>query len=193
MFTKNQLLISLTCSVVFLDSISFISVLIFFISFYLRPLGWLPLFFFSIVPLGISLYSYLIFSLFLFIAIKFLLGAALAVFHRFWCIIFPFSFVFRYFLFLFLFFHWLSSCSAVCCSVSTYVWFFQLSSHGWFLISYHCDQNRYFLNMFQSLWQDFLYAVFNPHSDLERLKTISVPIFQRRKMKSRIIMHFVQG
>ena len=93
-FSKNQLLVSLTFYIVFLVSISFISTLIFVISFLLLTLGF-------ICPFSGSQVVYLSFFCFLrqvFIMMNFPLRTAFAASHEVWYVVISFSFISYYFL-----------------------------------------------------------------------------------------------
>ena len=95
-FSKNQLLVSLIFSV--LISILFLSSLILIVSFLLLTLGFICSFF--RIPLNDRLGGlrfFLFFEVGLF-ATNFPLRTAFAVSHRFWKLVFLFSFVLRYFL-----------------------------------------------------------------------------------------------
>ena len=99
-FSKNQLLFLLIFAIVFFVSISFISALIFVISFLLLTLGFVCSSFSSSFRCKVRLFVW-DFSCFLTqacIAINFPLRTAFASSHRFWIVVFSLSFVSRYFL-----------------------------------------------------------------------------------------------
>ena len=98
-FSKNQLFVSLTFSMVFFVSISLISALIFMISFLLVTLG-LVCSLSSCFRCKLSLFIWA-FSCFLrwaCFAISFPLRTAFAASHRFWSVVSSLSFAARYFL-----------------------------------------------------------------------------------------------
>ena len=98
-FSKNQLLVLLLFAIVFFVSISFISALIFMISFLLLTLCFLCSSFSSCFKCRVRLFIW-DFSCFLrwdCIAINFPLRTAFAASHRFWVIVFSLSFVSMYF------------------------------------------------------------------------------------------------
>ena len=106
-FSKNQFLISLIFLLAYFGFISFISALIFIISFLLLTLGFVHIF---LVPLSISLYclfgTFLLYwSRHLSLFINFTLRMAFAASHGYWIIVFLFSFVSRYFFKFPLWFH----------------------------------------------------------------------------------------
>ena len=96
-FSKKQLLVSLIFSIVFFISVSFISALIFMISFILLTLGFVCSSFSGCFRCNIMLFIQDFFS-FPDVNLYHSIITASAVSHRFWIIMFSFSFVSRYFL-----------------------------------------------------------------------------------------------
>ena len=118
--SKNQLLALLIFGVVSFVSFAFISALIFKISFLLLTLGFSNSSFSSCFICRVRLFIWL-FSYFLryaCIAMNFPLSTAFIVSHRFWVVVFSFSFVSIHILFLFWFILWFLGYSEACCSAS---------------------------------------------------------------------------
>ena len=94
-FSKNQLLVLLIFTIVSFIYSSFISVCIFMIAFLLLILGFVVVLFFSCLRCKVRLSTWL-FPCFLrcaCIAVNFPLSTAFSVSHRFWVVVFSFSFV----------------------------------------------------------------------------------------------------
>ena len=119
--SKNQLLALLIFAMVSFVSFAFISALIFKIYFLLLTLGFFISSFSSCFRCRVRLFIWL-FSCFLryaCIAMNFPLSNAFTVSHRFWVVVFSFSFVSMHiFLFLFWFLLWFVGYTAECCSAS---------------------------------------------------------------------------
>ena len=98
-FSKNQLLVLLTFAIVFFVSISFISALIFMISFLLLSLGFLCSSFSSYFRCKVRLFIWDFSSFFrwAWFAMNFPLRTAFAASHRFWIFMFSLPFVSWYF------------------------------------------------------------------------------------------------
>ena len=136
-FSKNQLLVLLIFAIVFFISISFISPLIFMISFLLLTLHFVCFSFSSSFRCKVRMFIW-DFSSFLrwdCIDINFPLRTAFAASHRFWVVVFSLSFVSRYFLFPLWFLQWSLGYLVTYCLTSTCLCFLRFLPCNWFLIS----------------------------------------------------------
>ena len=124
--STNQLLTLLIFAMVSFVSFAFISALIFKIYFLLPNLGFFLSSFSSCFRCRGRLFIW-IFSCFLryaYIAMNFPFSNAFTVSHRFWVVVFSFSFISMHILISFLFLLWFVGFSAECCSASI-CWDFQ--------------------------------------------------------------------